>query len=90
MIAFGSDSPDGSQNYAVPPSSSWNILVRKNLLPFPNELYSLYNGKDWDGLDSVSNHLELEARTDMGIFEEIGRAWIVIDKRLILWKFQDG
>jgi len=32
----------------------------------------------------------LEYKCFMGLFPEIGRAWLTIDNRLFLWNYEDG
>ncbi|KAG0320862.1 hypothetical protein BGZ99_004279 [Dissophora globulifera] len=66
---------DYSANY-VATDPRQQILRRKRAISLPDTLFEQYN--------------LLECRCFMGLFPEIGRAWITIDHRLFLWNYADG
>jgi len=39
---------------------------------------------------SLTNIIDLECKSFMGLLPEINRAWITIDNRLFLWNYEDG
>jgi hypothetical protein len=39
---------------------------------------------------SLTNTIDLECKSFMGLLPEINRAWITIDNRLFLWNYEDG
>jgi hypothetical protein len=38
----------------------------------------------------LTNTIDLECKSFMGLLPEINRAWITIDNRLFLWNYEDG
>ncbi|KAK6529667.1 hypothetical protein TWF281_008830 [Arthrobotrys megalospora] len=49
---------------------------RTNLFEIPDQIFEAYN--------------QVQVLTKMGLFAEIGRAWIVVDHMLYLWNFSSG
>ncbi|KAF2070198.1 hypothetical protein CYY_008488 [Polysphondylium violaceum] len=69
---------DPGFNYFEPPNNSptWSTLVIEKHIEFPIEITQRY--------------LTTSTKTLLGLFPEIGRAWISIDQTLYLWDYRDS
>ncbi|KAI9477672.1 Nup133 N terminal like-domain-containing protein [Coemansia mojavensis] len=57
----------------IPPD--WQVVRKQRAVGLPDALFEQYD--------------LLECRCFMGLFPEIGRAWITVDHRLFLWNYED-
>ncbi|KAJ2576194.1 hypothetical protein GGH19_002380 [Coemansia sp. RSA 1807] len=58
---------------AIP--AEWQVVTKQRAVALPDALFEQYD--------------LLECRCFMGLFPEIGRAWITVDHRLFLWNYED-
>ncbi|KAJ2326068.1 hypothetical protein IWW51_002465, partial [Coemansia sp. RSA 2702] len=66
-------SSSGEYEAAIPPE--WQVVTKRRVVALPDALFEQYD--------------LLECRCFMGLFPEIGRAWITVDHRLFLWNYED-
>ncbi len=65
-----------SQEYDLPQAPAWQPFVRYAHINIPDSIFEQYN--------------RTTCFTQMGLFVEIGRAWITVDNRLYLWNYLSG
>jgi len=59
-----------------PAPEEWTPFMRTASYQIPDQIFEQYN--------------QVEVVTKMGLFAEIGRAWITVDNKLFLWNFSGG
>ncbi|KAJ2358010.1 hypothetical protein GGF43_001105 [Coemansia sp. RSA 2618] len=64
-----------SSEYEAAIPAEWQVVTKQRAAALPDALFEQYD--------------LLECRCFMGLFPEIGRAWITVDHRLFLWNYED-
>ncbi|GAA5897181.1 hypothetical protein JCM5296_002246 [Sporobolomyces johnsonii] len=77
--ATSSSSPHAgasSSDYVLPPNQAWAPFTKTRTVLLPDRLFE--------------EHDLTQSRCTMGLLPEIGRSWVTVDHRLLLWDWADG
>ena len=65
-----------SSEYDLSQGSAWTSFKKVNTHHIPDAIFEQYN--------------QAQCHTMMGLFTEIGHAWMTVDNRLYLWEYVSG